>query len=429
MQHTRRFGRRWNWIAGVLLSGLVAGCGGGDGGAGGSTGPVSAGTGTLRVSLTDAPACGYDAVNVTVSKVRVHQSSTADDRAAGWVDLSLAVPRKINLLDLNDPTQINGALETLGEIPLAAGRYTQVRLVLEPNSSSAPLSSSLVLSGTTAEVPLATPSAVRSGIKLIHPFDVGAGQHVDLLLDFDACRSVVQTGGGAYKLKPVIAVLPYVVNGIEGVVDPALVASHVAVSAQTDTGEVVRATVPNTLSGKFFLARLPAGVSYHVVVTADNHATKVIAGVPVDPAPGVTRVSTDAAPITLSASMSRAVSGTVTLDPADDEGTVVVAARQVLSGGPVVTVKSVVATVRDTAAPVGDYSYGLTLPIGRPWLGAYSASLPIGFTEQPAVVGGAYTIRGSGQTETTAYATQIPSPLTVSLTLADALNQNFTLRP
>src|SRR5215813_2289132 len=91
---------RWvMWIMGSLLAVFVAGCGsGGDGGGGATAQP-----GTVSVSMTDAPACGFDEVNVTVSKVRVHQSSSADDNSAGWTDITLSPPRKINLLDLNDP--------------------------------------------------------------------------------------------------------------------------------------------------------------------------------------------------------------------------------------------------------------------------------------------------------------------------------------
>ena len=86
--------------------------------------------GTLSVSMTDAPACGFDEVNVTVSKVRVHQSDNASENAAGWTDITLNPPRTINLLNLNDPTLSNFALETLGETPLEPGHYTQLRLVL-----------------------------------------------------------------------------------------------------------------------------------------------------------------------------------------------------------------------------------------------------------------------------------------------------------
>jgi len=256
-------------LMGFLLAVVVAGCGS-DGGGGGSTQP-----GTLGVSMTDAPACGFDEVNVTISKVRVHQSDSASDNAAGWTDITLNPARKINLLNLNDPTQPNLALESLGETPLAAGHYTQLRLVLVPNSNNpnSPLANSIVLSDQTIKVPLETPSGLQSGIKLIHQFTVGSGQRVDLLLDFDACKSIVKRGNGTYALKPVIKVIPFVLNGIEGFVDSALLNSNVMVSAQVD-GKIVRATVPNTQTGKFFLAHLDPTdcptTCYDVVITADG---------------------------------------------------------------------------------------------------------------------------------------------------------------
>src|SRR5450759_5980119 len=167
------------WLMASLLAALVAGCGSGNG----------AGSGTLGISLTDAPACGFDAVYVTVVKVRVHQSSSASDTAAGWTDITLNPARKIDLLSLN-----NGVLDNLGETPLAAGHYTQLRLVLDPNTVVAGLANPVVPTGGTTEFPLFTPSALQSGIKLINQFDVASGQRVDLVLDFNACKSIVLRG-------------------------------------------------------------------------------------------------------------------------------------------------------------------------------------------------------------------------------------------
>jgi len=416
-------------LMGFLLAVFVAGCGS-DGG--GSTQP-----GVLGVSMTDAPACGFDAVNVTVSKVRVHQSDNASENAAGWTDITLNPPRKINLLDLNDPTQPNRALESLGETPLEAGHYTQLRLVLVPNSGGPPFANSVVLSGTTNEIALDTPSAVQSGIKLIHQFTVGFGQRVDLLLDFDACKSIVQTGNGTYKLKPVIKVIPFVLNGIEGFVDTNLLGSNVVVSAQVNNGEIVRATVPNTVTGKFFLAHLdPTNcptTCYDVVITADGRATAVIAAVPVPTSTSVTIISTSVTPFTLQTSISQSANGTVTLsNPATDDGTVLVAAKQTLNGGPTVTVKSQVAPVLTTTPLIiGDYSYNLTLPIGAPWLGQYSTTLPIALTAAAqSAVAGVYTVQGSATVfgTPTVYATQTPPPSPVNITGGSA-TQNFTLTP
>lgn len=409
-------------VVGLLVTVMISGCADDD---------SSSAPGSLAVSLTDGPACGFDEVNVTVSNVRVHQSSTADEKGGGWADITLNPPRKINLLNLNDPTQPNFALESLGETPLPAGHYTQLRLGLVRNTGNQPVANSVVLSGTTTEIPLDTPSGTQTGIKLIHQFEVGAGQRTDLLLDFDACKSVVQTGSNTYKLQPVIKVIPTPLNGINGFLDKTL--PNVIVSAQQN-GDIVRKTVMNTQTGEFFLGHLVPG-TYDVVITSDNHATAVISSVLVLTSTSITPVSTSAAPIpvvtppTLVASATHNISGAVTVNnPADDDATVVVAAKQSLSGGPTVTVKSVVASL-SSGNPVGDYSYALTLPIGVPSLGPYSTSLPIVFTAQPPSVGGAYSIRGTGQTETTVYTTQTPLPLSVNISSGDAINQNLTLTP
>jgi hypothetical protein len=400
----------------LLVTAFMAGCGGD----GGSTQP-----GVLSVSLTDAPACGFDQVNVTVSKVRVHQSDNASENAGGWTDITLDPPRKINLLDLNDPTQPNFALDNLGETPLEAGHYTQLRLVLDRNTGQA-LANSVVLSGTTDEIALDTPSGIQSGIKLIHQFSVDPGQRVDLLLDFDACKSVVKTGNGKYKLQPVIKVIPYALNGIEGFVDEqsfvnqSLVGKNVIASAQFN-GEIVRAAVVNTVNGKFFIAHLDPANDYDVVITADDHAAAVITGVPVSPAPSITAISTEAEPIPLNSSTTHSIGGTVTLDPATDEAAVFIAAKQALDGGPTVTVKSQVASVKtDPPATTGDYEYNLALPIAAPSLGQYSTPLPIALDDAPqAAVAGQYAVEASA----TGYVTQ---SFNKDISAADA-TQDFAL--
>ena len=422
---------------GVMALAAV-GCGSDGGG-----GTAVARPGTVSVSLTDAPACGYDEVNVTVSKVRVHQSNTDNVSGAGWADIVLDPPKKINLLNLNDPTQPNFALESLGETPLDPGHYTQLRLVLVPNSNSnnpqEPLANSIVLSNTTDEIPLDTPSGIQTGVKLIHQFTVQSGQRVDLLLDFDACHSIVQTGNNRYKLKPVIKVIPYALNGIEGFIDANLVSSHAVVSAQVN-GEIIRAVVPNSNDasdpnrGKFFLAHLPAGsdVKYDVVITADGHATAVITGVPVPTDTSVTRISDGTTRFQLTNSSVQGVNGTVTLDPPDDEGLVIVKAKQTLSPGLTITVKTLSATVLDSGNPPGDYSYGLTLPIGAPSLVAYNNSLPITPTDSgQGGVAGNYAIHVSGQvvtpTGTTVYSTQDPLPAGKDIRVGENQTQDFDL--
>ena len=389
-----------HYLVGLIPVLLLAGCGGGGGADGG-------GMGSVGVSITDAPACGFDAVNVTVRQIRIHRNSAASNSAAGWADINLTPARKINLLDLN-----NGVLENLGETALETGQYTQVRLVLVPNTGGH-VANSVVLTGPATEVALDTPSAVQSGIKLIHPFNVRGNERTDLLLDFDACKSIVTRGNGSYALKPVIRIIPIVLNGIKGAVDTALLSSHVVVSAQLG-GEVIHATVPNPQSGEFLLARFDPG-SYDLVVTADGRATGVIKAVPVSSASSIAVVSTMVQPITLPASITHTASGTVMLNPASTTDAVAfVVANQTVDAGVTVTVKF-------KAADLMNGAYAMILPSGAPLLGSYgTGTLPIALTLVPAAAG-QYTIGASAD----GYATQVAAE---DLSSAD-VTQNFTLSP
>ncbi len=389
--------RNVSLIASLSVAGLLAACGGGGGGQA---------QGTLGVAMTDAPACGYDHVNVTVNQIRVHQSATAGPLDAGWTDITLNPAKKIDLLNLT-----NGALQTLGETPLPAGHYTQLRLVLDPNTSGL-MANSLVLSGTTSEISLDTPSAVQSGIKLGHEFDVAAGQRVDLVLDFDACKSVVKRGNsGAYGLKPVVNVIPTVLNGIDGFIDPSLLGSHVQVSAQQN-GVVMRSTVPNS-NGEFFRARLDPG-NYDVVITADGHATAVIATVPVASTTSTVDVSTAAAPIPLATSGMGTIGGAITLPP-NFAGDALVVAQQSFAAGPKITVRY---QGIDVTNPT--YTF-LNLPTAAPQLGAYSPTLPIALTSKTN------TIPGTGKYTVAASATGfIDKTQTADITTTNQTSVNFT---
>jgi hypothetical protein len=387
----------------LLLSAFLAGCGGGGGSA------DSSGSGTLGVSLTDAPACGFNAVNLTVRQVRVHQSSDASGDAGGWSEITLNPARKINLLDLT-----NGVLEYLGETALPAGHYTQLRLMLSPNDASNPFRNSVVRSSVPgAQIALNTPSAVQTGIKLVHGFDVPAGGRMDLVLDFDACKSVVALGNGGFLLKPVVKAIPSTFNGIRGFVHASLLGGNVMVSAQTN-GTIVRATVPDMSTGAFVLARLDAG-HYDVVLTADGRATAVVNAVPVESS-GVVAISTEADPIVLPVSATRTISGNAILNPpgAADEA-VVVAAKQTFGGIPTVTVQW-------QAADLLTGAYALTLPVGAPLLGTYlvGGTLPIPLDPQVALAG-QYTVEASAS----GYQTQ---SISRDMSAADVI-QDFALVP
>lgn len=332
---------------------LLAACGGGSGG----DDPPAAAMGTLGLSLTDAPTCGFDHVNVAIQKIRVHQSSTAADTDAGWAELNFSTPKRVDLLTLT-----NGVLASLGQIPLQAGHYTQMRLVLAANGGSDPLLNSIVPTGGT-EVALDTPSAIQSGVKLNVDITIAANQLADFVLDFDACKSVVTAGSsGKYLLKPVVAVTPNFVSGVSGYVDSAAANGATTVSVQQG-GVVIKATAPDS-TGKFLLQPVAPG-SYTLVITAPGRATDVVTGLTVA-ASTVTLLNGATSPLSLGVSMSGTAAGTVTtsLTPIDAS----VRATQTLLGG-----EKIEAATRGVDATTGAYS--MTLPTGAPMVAAYVAPL------------------------------------------------------
>ena len=107
---------------------------------------------------------------------------------------------------------------------------------------------------------------------------------VDLLIDFDACKSVVEAGGsGNYLLKPVLSAIPRLSSGVRGSVADAQVPEGVSISLQQN-GEIFRSTAPivNTTNldenGNFILSQVPPG-TYDLVVTAQGFITKVVTDV------------------------------------------------------------------------------------------------------------------------------------------------------
>ncbi len=280
----------------LVTMGLTA-CGGGGGY---SSNAMPGSDGSLRLALTDAPSCGYDAVNVTVKSLRVHKSSNATDNDAGWADMVLAPARRINLLNLT-----NGVLEEMGQIPLSTGKYTQLRLVLADNDNANPLANSVLPTGGT-EVALKTPSGQQSGVKANIDIDIAANTMADFVVDFNACKSVVSAGNsGQYLLKPVVSVIPRYVSGVSGFVAGNLANGSTSVSLQQG-GVVIKATAPDAV-GRFLLQPVAPG-SYTLVMTAPGHATAAITGVPVS-ADGVTAINSSGNALTAAVSATGLIQG------------------------------------------------------------------------------------------------------------------------
>jgi len=355
-------------LLGAIASMLVA-CGGSAGD--GVAAPAAPAAGTLRAALTDTPACGYDEVNVTVEKVRVHQSASATDDGGGWSEVVLNPVKRVDLLKLT-----NGVIEELGATSLPAGNYTQVRLVLSSNSTATPMANSVVPTGGV-ETALDTPSGQQSGLKINTNVGVASNQVTDIVLDFHVCESVVSAGSGRYLLKPVLSILPRATAtslAVEGFVATALANSTTSVSLQ-QAGVVARATVPDS-AGKFLLSPVPAG-TYDLVIRASGRAIAVITSVPVTTS-SKTIVNASTAPIDPPTSTFRTASGIVTTTGTTTIPSATMRAMQAV-GTPMIE-----AIARPVDAVTGAYSF--SLPVAAPVKTAYAAgATTLAFAPEPAV--------------------------------------------
>ena len=340
----RLFFVSWGCFWSILAALMMSGCLEPNSGTSSTQGDA---TGTIRLKITDQPACGYDHVFVTVEKVLIHQRLNAPDADDGWQEIPLGAPKRIDLLTLT-----NGVLETLGQAGVPAGKYTQMRLILSPNGASSPWANSLVPTGGV-EVPLTLPSELINGIKLNVDITVAPGQVSDFVMDFDACWSIVRQGNtGAYLLKPVIQVVE--IQGTEGqritgFVDPATMAGQPrahdmqggifvipesSVSAQRN-GVVVKST-PIEGNGAFVLYPLAPG-TYDLVIAATRRATTVVTDVSVNTV-SATTLGSETARISLMDSDIRQAAGSVSLNGSALDTGGAVRAVQTLHNGPLIEV-------------------------------------------------------------------------------------------
>ena len=199
---------------------------------------TTAGKATVSMHLTDGPA-DYDAIYLDIESVEVTM--------AGGSPIVLT-PIRPGLYDI---LRFRNGMDTLlVRADLPVGTINQIRLILGPNNS-------IVVNGVTHA--LNTPSAQESGLKLNLNQTFVANGAYDIWIDFDAGKSILQTGNGQYKLKPVIRAYSSLTDGqLEGIVIPLASMTTVYAIMGVDTFSAI----PDQ-SGHFLFTGLPAG-TYNV---------------------------------------------------------------------------------------------------------------------------------------------------------------------
>jgi hypothetical protein len=317
--------------------------------------------GTATVSVAGDPGCGYDNVNLTITKLRFHMDPAATEGSAGWTELPLTTPRRINTAQLR-----NGTTLTLGTAALLPGHYAQARLVIDANSSGN-TTNSVTVAGSSTELPLITQTPSTQGVLYNDNFDIANGKATELVVNVDSCRSIVPNKDQVL-LRPVLTPLPVVKNGITGFVDKALVGANVRATAQQN-GVIVRASLVDPLTGEFDLMRLPAG-NFDVVITADNAAAAVIAGVTVA-ADGTVALNSALNPIALNASSTGSIRASLSLIPASAVEAPFGSALQSFDSGTFFTVNARMSNLAD-----GIVRFTM-LPLARPVLAVWQAGQPL----------------------------------------------------
>ncbi len=194
-------------------------------------------TGTIRVLVTDAPP-GYEVTSVVVhfSEVWVHKAVAEQEQEqeqegggehnqvqneleneiqqgeGGWIQLTITGGTfglgSFDLAQLRD----DGAKLELAAAELVAGRYTQLRVIMNeeegvtvtyiPDPEDLDENEEPVTKTVTAKLP-------SGKLRFVRPFEVVADAETEILLDFDLQKSVVFTGASQSEdikviVKPVV---------------------------------------------------------------------------------------------------------------------------------------------------------------------------------------------------------------------------------
>jgi len=218
-------------------------------------------TARVQLVLVDAPG-DYLGVNVEIIDIQYNSS----DSEEGWMSFTSESGYPINV-DLTELIAGNSLLLTDQIIP--SGMLKQIRLVLSDNNT-------LKIEGEEGLIPLDTPSAQQSGLKLNLDTELEGGFSYTFILDWNVQESVVEAGNsGMYNLKPVIKVNAEVNSGsisgkvVEIIEEVETAIENVTIEVYTTTDDLVTDSLTN-IDGNFLIQGLEAG-SYIIKIAREGY--------------------------------------------------------------------------------------------------------------------------------------------------------------
>jgi len=148
-------------------------------------------TADFKVSLksTNSSRSAYDSILIDIQNISIHVS-TDTSATSGWFDLET----NVGIYDLIDYTSGNDTILALDSL-LEVQTVSQIRLLLGPNNT---------IVEDSVSYDLETPGAQSSGIKIQVHTELQPNTAYKVVLNFDPGSSIIKTGNGKYKLKPVI---------------------------------------------------------------------------------------------------------------------------------------------------------------------------------------------------------------------------------
>jgi hypothetical protein len=196
----------------------------------------------MAVRMTDA-AAAYEEMNITFGEIAA--------RVDGQWHVVTSTPQTINLIEWN-----NGASVEIGRAEMPAGECSEMRMVITK--------ADVVIDGQTHVMTVS--NEAQSGLRVGSDFSVQADATTDIVIDFDAARSVVETsvqGTSQFSLRPTVRAVPLALSGaIRGTV---LNPVNGAIAFAIASNDTVTSSVVGS-QGAYTLAFLPPG-TYRVAVS------------------------------------------------------------------------------------------------------------------------------------------------------------------